>query len=325
MPPLEEKTLEEEVFDVLSIHDSGEPEPDPEPTPVEPPAGEGVATPSSSPEPAAPEPAPAPSPAAPEPASPAASSAPAEPSPEPAPQAAAPAVDEGKLRQASLEAQIDALTRTIEELRANPQPAASATPATTETGQPQDEGLVRYGLTLPKPVVDALQSDDPEQNVRAINQIANDMGTIIHNSVIKQVRAEVGAMFQAMMAEATQETTSSSREEAVANSRKKYYDAFPAHDNELILPIIQVESRKMAAEFPGLSFDDSYIAALGTRVNNALAKLRGEQPSANPAPAPAQRPAAMMPSGNRGAAPAPTSEQGQTELIEDTFSMFGGE
>lgn len=317
------KSLEQEVFETLGIGEV-EPEDNSDPTPNEPAvapaaqAGDGVATPSPSPEPAAVE---TPTPAAAEPAQAPASEAPASPSPAPATPAVAPAVDEDALRRASLEATNDALRRELEELRATPQ---ASQPAATETGQPQEQ-LVRYGLTLPKPVTDALLSDDPQQNVTAINQIVNDLGTIVHNSVLKQVRAEVGEAFRQLHATGTQAQSETTRETAIADGRKEYFKAFPAHENELILPLIQTESRKMAAEFPGLKWSPDYVNALGTRVNRALATLRGDPAPVEPTaqPQPASRPAVMMPSGQRSA-PAPGGEMEQGDLIADTFDMFAG-
>lgn len=337
-------SLEDEVFDVLSIDGlpgaSGvsDDEPAPaatggEPTPK---AGEGVAAPSPSPEPtpsaAAEEP---PTPAAAEPASepPAGQPAPqAEPgTPQPAPQPPQP--DEAALREASLTAQVDALKRTIETLRASPQPSAqpSGTPtgAAPESGQSPAEQLVRYNLTLPQPVMDQLQSEDPAQFAQAISRIVNDLGTIVHNSVINQVRQEVGAKFEHLSKFASESQETDVREAARADAKKQYYDAFPTHQNELIEPIIQTEARKMAAEFPGLPWNADYINALGARVNGALAQLRGEQPQPAPEPAPSgqqppKKPAAMMPSGNRGGTGAPQPSSADEDLILDTLDPFAG-
>jgi len=345
--------LETEILDVLALGDtkaaadaiankSAEPPAEGASSPKPSQAGEAPAAPGASP--VTPSPAPseaAPTPAAPEPAPAPASAAPAAPSPAPATPDAAPqppAVDEAALRTASLEAQVTALTEELNRLRASPQPAPTAPvptgqPAPTaapESGQPAAEQLYRYNLTLPPPVIEALQSDDPQTFAQGIGTIVNDLGTIVHNTVVAQVRGEFRATLQQLMSSAEQAGSVEERESARKAAAEDYYKDFPAHNNPLILPILQAESQKMAAEFPGLSWNPQYKAALGARVNAALEALSapvGQQPEAEPAPVtpgmpPPPKPAAMLPSGARAASPGASGDI--SEEIVGVLSPFSG-
>lgn len=317
--------IDQDILETLSLGEASTPTPAPTPASPEPPAATPVApseagaavgsapaapvTPPAEPAPAAPATPAAPTPPEGTPPAPAAS-APAEP-----PAAAPPADNEAALREASLRAQVDALSRTVEELRASPQTALGATPTPTpaESGTPAEKPL-RYNLTLPEATRNALLSDDPQQNLTAINAIVNDLGTIVHHTVLAQVRSEMKQAFGALISQAQQTETAATNDQARASARDAYFKAFPTHKNELIEPIIRQQALALSAEHPGAPFNEAYINALGTRVNSALEKLGAKpteapaEPSA-PAPAPPARPAAFVPSGTRGsAAPTPAGE-----------------
>lgn len=333
-------SIDQEIFDTLGLSSTpadadsiANKEPHSQPGATPPPAGEGGgSTAQPSPEPS-PQPSAAP-PAAPEPA-PAQPSAepPSAPSAEPAtPPAASLAVDEEALRRASLEAQVQALSAEVERLRASPQPGQPAQPGqpqpAAEPGQPAAPQPFRYALTLPEPTRAALLSDDPQQNLAAINAIVNDLGTIVHNTVVGQLRQEFSGAIYSMLQEAAKVEQGSARTTAADGARQDYYKAFPAHNNPLVLPLIQAESQKMAAEFPHLGWNAQYINALGARVNAAMESLsaaRSGQPAepAQPAPGnqPPARPAAMLPSGNREPA-AITSDGNLPDDIVGVLSPF---
>lgn len=308
------------------------------PPPNEPPAG-AASTPSSEagaavvPAPAAPvteqtpagEAPPAPAAATPTDGKPPAPAAPA-PS-EPPPAATQPPVDEAALKTASLEATVSALQAEVERLRANPQggqPQAGQ-PSAPSTEQPAGEQPFRYALTLPEKVQQALLSDDPQQNVSAINTIVNDLGTIVHNTVLAQVRGEMRGMIQNLASMASEADSGQARSQAKEQAKEQYYGAFPAHKNALIEPIIVAENAKLAAAYPNSPWDQNWINALGARVNGVLEQLGAkpvEQPAV-PAPnPPPSRPAAMLPAGNRGAAP--TGDVSLSDEVMDTLDPFSG-
>ena len=324
--------IEDDILEVLSLNGSaadadaiankgGEQTPPNEPpagaaspSPLEAPGVEPAPTPGDTSPPAAPE---APQPfAAPAPSQ-GTPPAPAAPAPtEPQPAAPQPAPNEEALRTASLEAQVAELTRTIEQLRATPQPAAApATPAApTSPEQPAGPQPYRYALTLPDQVKNALMSDDPQQNIAAINSIINDLGTIVHNTVLAQMRSEVQGLFQGLTNMAAEQTSLEQRQSAQEAGRTAYFNKFPAHKEPLIQPIITSENAKLAAQYPNAPFDDNYINALGARVNGVLEQLGAkpaEAPQSTPPapnPAPPARPATMLPSGNRSAPVTPSGD-----------------
>jgi hypothetical protein len=174
---------------------------------------------------------------------------------------------------------------------------------------------------------DDLVGDDPEKTVQAINKIVNDLGTIVHATVVTQIRGEMQEMITRLSGMAQEQQLGEARKSSAAELQANYYKAFPDHNNPLILPIIQAESRAMAAEFPGLSWDDKYQAALGARVNAYLSKLGAKpaEPDPNPNPTPAPRPAAMLPSGQRGSAPVTPVSDISADVVDllDPFSSGG--
>lgn len=329
----ESAALEADVLDVLSLSDtsstadkiakkSGDTPPEPTaaaPAPASPTAEGGVTAPSPSDTPPAGETPP--QPAAPEPATtppaPAATEPPVQSTP-------ALQVDEQALRLASLEAEKDALRRELEALRASPQQGQPAPTAAPSPEQPAAEPPpYKYALTLPKAMQDDLVGDDPAKTITAINTIVNDLGTIVHNTVLTQVRAEMQGMITRLSGMAQEAQFGDVRKSAVEEAKADYYKVFPDHNNPLILPIIQAESQKLSAEFPGLSWGEQMRNALGQRVNAYLQQLgaRPQEPAnPNPNPVPA-RPATFLPSGQR-ASVVPESEIGQD--VVDLLDPFSG-
>lgn len=303
-------------------------------TPPEPPSGaakpseaEGAVPPAPAPSVPPSEPSLVPAATTPTPGSP---PAPAATAPSASPPAAPQPADDSALRLASLQATVDALQRELAEARSQPAGAAPATPTAPSSEQPAAEQPYRYALTLPQPVQEALMGDDPAKVVQAINSIVNDLGTIVHNTVIAQVRSEVRSAFQNFAGMATEAQTGDTREQARQKGLEEYYGKFPTHKNELIEPIIRSENMKLSAAYPNAPFDDNYQNALGARVNAALEQL-GAKPSEQPtepvvqppgAPIPPPRPAAMLPSGNRAAAVTPSGDL--SAEIMDTLDPFGG-
>jgi hypothetical protein len=257
--------------------------------------------------------------------------APAAPAPSAPAPAAPPAVDEAALKTASLEAQVAALTATIDQLRANPQPGQQP-PAAPESGQ-APEGQIQpevYNLTLPPQVLEAIQSEDAAVSAQGLNRLINDVATIIHNNVLTKATAHTNTAIQNLISQASQGQQAEQRTQAREEAQQAYYTAFPQHNNPVVLPIIQHQAQLMAAEFPNLAWGPDYVNALGARVNNAIAALSGGQPQAQPAPTPPMpnvppaKPAAMMPVGGQRPAGAPSSEVEGSDLIMDTLSVFSG-
>jgi hypothetical protein len=232
---------------------------------------------------------------------------------------------------ASLEATVNALQEELTRARANPQSAATPAgqPATAATSpeQPAAEQPYRYALTLPQAVQEALVGDDPAKTVQAINSIVNDLGTIVHNTVLAQVRTEMRGAFENLSNMAVEAQSGSARQEAVAASKQAYFNKFPTHNRPEIEVLVRAENAKLAAAYPNAPFDDNYMNALGARVNSVLASIGAAPADAPPAAepnlnAPAPRPAAMLPSGNRSAPVTPSGSL--SDEIMDTLDPFSG-
>lgn len=322
--------VSQDILDVLSLNDtpatadqiaSGE---QPSPPAVAPAATAGEVSAQASPD--TPPPAASPTPATPPPTTPASTP----PAPAASEQPATPPpglqVDEAALRTASLEAERDALRRELEALRASPQPGQPGQPAAQPSPeQPAAEQPKRYALTLPTELQNDLVGDDPAKTITAITTIVNDLGTILHNTVVAQLRGEFSGMLNQLAGAAQETQLNETRQTTAEQLKTAYYAAFPTHNNPLILPIIQAETQKMAAEFPGLSWNEQYQNALGARVNAALAAISGQPPAQPTAPAtppnqPPARPAPMLPTGNRGGQPTPAAST--SDDIVDLLDPF---
>jgi hypothetical protein len=209
-----------------------------------------------------------------------------------------------------------------------PAPTGQPAPAPS-TDQPAAERPFKYDLTLPEATRNALLSDDPQDNIKAINAIVNDLGTIVHNTVLAQVRAEVRNAFGALAGIATESQAServSSEREA---GRNAYFTAFPGHKDERIEPLIRQQALQLSAEYPHLPFNEQFIAALGARVNGVLESL-GAQPTAgepaqppNGGNTPPPKPAGFVPGGPRGGDVTVNPPQEIADEIMGTLSPFG--
>lgn len=283
----------------------GEQTPAPSAAPAEPaPAGAETTAAPAAPSGAPPAPVAAPAPAAATPAAP-----------------ALPAVDEAALRANSLEAQLNAAMARIKQLETTPSaPAApTGTPAApgggTGTGE---ETPPEYAFTIPEQLGAALTSDDPAQQLHAINHLINGLGVAIH----QRVRGELAQRLSDFKTSITAPQQETAQREAAQQVINTYYTKFPAHNNPTLTPMIAAEAAKLQAEFPGCDWSDPYLDALGVRLNKALETL-----GVGPAPAPAPsgttpvppKPAATVGGGPRGTEPVLANDQ---EAI--MLSVFDG-
>lgn len=232
------------------------------------------------------------------------SAAPAEP----------PKPDEQALKLQSLEATVEALQAELASARANPAAPSQQQAEPQAAGESAGQELPRYQLTLPQQVAEAIFDEDPTKAAAGITSMMNSLATIIHHNC----RVEFNARLAQMEAQREAAVSAQAQTQTVEAGREQYYTAFPAHKNELILPLIQAEARQMAVEFPNLKWDENYINALGSRVNNRIAALTGAAQPTPPVVVPPQAPAASLPTGTRGETPGTPLEG--ADLIADTFS-----
>lgn len=302
------------------------PQPSAAPSPAAPEAGEVRSAPAS------PDTPPAGTPPAPAAAQPATGTPPG-PTPAVAPSAPAAAVppaNEAALREASLTAQVSTLQAELAQLRgASPQPGQPG--VAPESGQPsaQPQPLERFNLTLPQELTTAIFSDDEATAHAGITRLINDFGTIIYHSAAQKAAQYVDQRIGQLVSAAEQGQSEQVRATAREQGQGQYYEAFPAHKNPLIEPIIRAQAQEMAAEFPGLQWGPDYINALGARVNGYVASLTGQPAPAEgvtpPLPVgavPPAKPAAMIPVGSARPSGAPGSEAEGSDLILDTLQIF---
>lgn len=310
--------LEAEVASVFSLSDFM-PEADTPPAteapaapaaqpPATPEGADGLAPPAPSEPPATPAPAPRePSEAAPLPPLGTPEAAPATP-------AAPAAPTDEQLRRQSLEAQVEALRLENERLRTS---GSTATPPATPSTDKQPEE-VRYGLTIPDEVTNAIFGEDANVAKAGMTHLINSLASHIHKTVLAHITSNLAAVAQ----EQEQRKAETQASAAVASAQQEYFGAFPKHNDPLILPIVQAQSAALATQFPNLPWGPDFMNALGARVEAAIAQLRGgvEAPATPAAPVvvPPKKPAAMMPGTPREGIPA---FEADTDVIADTFSF----
>lgn len=280
-----------------------------------------------------PQPGPSPTPAAVTPqAEPAAGgAAPQTPAPGTVPAAAptpaAPELDaETRLRLAGLEALRAENARLREEMaRAQqPQQPGGQTPAAPGTPSAQPEQLQ---LRVPNDLIGAIFNEDANIAAQGMNTLISALATTVMNTTLQRVEAMLNQRFQAVDEQAQQLRAANDQEAA-------YYEAFPAHENELYRPVIAAAVDELYKELPHLAWDQQTIAAVGQRVNNKLLALginvgmvpanpvvpaAGGQPQQPAGTVPAngaQRPAPMLDSSTRGGGGTPVEG---SDFIRSTF------
>lgn len=249
---------------------------------------------------------PAPQPAG-EPAQPVqapAQEAPAAPAAEPQQPAAAPEPpDPRDLELASLKAQLAQLL--------DQQKAAPAAPA----AQPED-GLKPsppIQVQLPNELLAMINSEDHTQSAQGINTLVSVIATGLTQRFEAGLMALESKVMERFAGQSATATVEQEQQEA-AQHRDNYFKAFPDHNKPVLMPILAQQAAELAAEFPGVPWNEQFINALGARVNASLGGIMPQAPAAQPAPA---KPAAMMPQGSRSEEP---SADDLSNVIFDTFT-----
>lgn len=332
----------DDIFSVLSMSDDPPPAEEPpapaapaaEPTPAAPAQPQEPAAAPSQPQGNAPAAAPAADPAPPAPA--AAPPAPVVPLPgldggaQP-PAAAtppAPSADPRDLALANMQAQIEALQA---QLLAQP---AGATPAPAETPQQELARLVKpeeyaYSLGIPQEVLGAIFNEDANVAAQGMHHLINNLAGIIHRNVLGAARKDL----EAYRTEVQSHSQTSDFEKQKQAAQDDYYKTFPAHNDPVIKLVVAQEAQKLGQEYPNLPWGDQFRNALGARVEQAVATLRGGQqppaqdPTAQAAPGitpnrapvqPPNAPASFLPVNPSGGIP---HFENDREVIASTFSF----
>lgn len=198
------------------------------------------------------------------------------------------------MRASSLEAQLQAAQAELKRVRETPATPAPGSPSAPAGDQPEE---VRYALAIPDQLAAVILGEDPAQAQQGMTTLVNSLAQHIHSRVIKDVETRLTTMQSAAMQERTQQEQGT----AIEQAREQYFAKFPQHKDPILGPIISSTAAQLAVEYPEHPWNDNYMAALGMRVEAAIAKLRGGQaPAATPAPPPpppSPRPPAMLPAG----------------------------
>lgn len=246
-----------------------------------------------------------------------ANAVPAQPKKEEAPKpdpAAQPSSQEPKkpqgeeaLAEASRNAEVERLKRELAALQKQSEEPKTTQPKSSEE-QPKGPIAPEYKAQLPEQVLQALDSEDPAVRGNAMNGLMNGIMRTAHQVALNEVQKMRETILGEIKNEQAQTTQLTEQQQEVSKLQEKYYAAFPSHKDDKMLPIVQMQSSRLAAEFPDAPFDENFIAALGSRVNKYLSDLGVQTPAAtegNPAKVP-NKPAAQLPAGTRSSQPGAT-------------------
>lgn len=234
----------------------------------------------------------------------------------PAPQT--PTVDPAALEMQSLKARLEAAEAAL--AQAN-QPPADGQPGAGQQGGQPDTPVEPINVQLPQPMMEAILSEDPQQAAQGINGLVSLIATGLNH----RFRAQM-AQLETRMAAQVQGITSPQQEAAAAadaeQKRNDYFAAFPQHNKPVFMPILAQEAEALAAQYPGVAWDENFRNTLGARVTAKLQEAGvvlgpgNPQATQTPVQAAPARPAAMLPTGAR---PAPADDD--SNLVADTFKF----
>lgn len=192
------------------------------------------------------------------PSEPPAGEAPAEP----------PVVDEKDLELASLRARVEELSKPKEEA---PAPA----PTEPKPGEaPAVDAPPAIDFKLPDQFKEAILSEDPAENIKAIEGIVTGI-TNHFNARIYELQQALATVKADKASAVTVDAPAVAAEASAAVERMQedYYKDFPQHKKPEYLPILQAVAGEMAQQFPGHPWDEKYRAALGQRVTARAKQL----------------------------------------------------
>lgn len=213
-----------------------------------------------------------------------------------------------QLKIASLEARLAAAEA------ANPMEAAPSI-----SGQPAKEfdPKAPISVQLPQALTEQIFNEDPAVAAQGMNTLVSTIATGLAQRFEMRLEQVVGPIATYLNTQRT-ETSNAAQEETSAKAREDYFKAFPGHNKPVLLPIVAQEAQQLAAEFPGVAWDENFQNTLGARVNQKLQEagvaVGIEPPAAAPA-APTPKPAPFL---NQGTRPAPEED---ADIIMETFSI----
>ena len=217
----------------------------------------------------------------------------------------------------SLRNQVQEMTARLSELTA-PQAPGQGGQQPSAGGQPQGPQVQPIAVQLPPQLLEEIYHEDPARASRGLNTlvstIANGLNIRFENR-LAQVQNANGEHIRGQQQQ-TEETVAAEQAQV---HRAAYFERFPVHNKPVYQPILAQEAAALVAANPGAVWDDAFMAALGTRVNNKLVEMGVQlapgNPTATQTPAAAAppAPAAFLPSGSR-----PTPEE-DADIIASTL------
>lgn len=169
----------------------------------------------------------------------------------------------------ALKAQVQALQALLERQGATsatpaggPAPAPAQAPGGADA-QPTAEQLMDYRVPIPNDVLNAINSEDPNQVAAGIHHLVNNFAKLTHQRVMQHVDQLV---HERLAQQSSTQAISSQQQEMM----RDYYGQFPAHDDPLNRVVVAMEAQAMWAEQPALAWSAETRNALGARVNAKL-------------------------------------------------------
>lgn len=261
------------------------------------------------------------------------------PQPEPAPGAPAPAAASAATAPAAaqpdsavqaLQAQVQALQALLAQAQGSGAPPAGGQPPSAQpsggAAQPGGEALtpeqlMDYRIAIPNDVLNAINSEDPNQVAAGIHHLVNNFAKLTHQRVMQHV----DQLVHERLAQASSTQAISSQQQEMM---RDYYGQFPAHDDPLNRVVVAMEAQAMWAEQPALAWSAETRNALGARVNAKLglaAQPQVTQPGQVQQPAqanggtPPGKPAAMTEATTR---PGHSKDESDGQTITNILSAF---
>lgn len=204
-----------------------------------------------------------------------------EPAPAPTPAPVAPQMSE---RERLLHEQNELLRRQL----ANTEQALRSQPAQPrEEVQPEDN-LPPYVFQITDEYIDALRSENPEMNRRAIMGIVQGTARAVHQNL----RTEYQEHVQTAVQNYVQRHTTSSRIENTV--MQDYYGTYPSHNNPALQPVVVGVAQRIMRETGAQAWTPELRDRIGQGVNEILKQAMG-QPSQGAPPGGGGQPAAAEP------------------------------
>lgn len=192
---------------------------------------------------------------------------------------------------------------------------------TAQEDQQKEPELPEYMFDIPKDIVEAVSSGEPDQVKAGLQQVIAGTAKSVH----QQLRQEMGARIKEAQQQAIRGASTQVEQKTTAQRIKEdYYGTYKNHDREELYPLVQKVAGQAAKELGKRTWDQELRDEVGKRVNNILGQGTGagqnneqQQKKTQKQKPRAQKPAKQM-SGN-----ARPSAGGATEADDIIDTLLG--